>query len=143
MTPSGGPVTVHFDGASVAGRAAWGFTVDGAGLDHEACGRVLPRGGPPGSPDSTNNVAEYTAAVRALEYLRERGYRGPVEMLGDSQLVVRQFRGEYTVRAAHLLPLFERLQDLARGFERVSFEWVPRELNRRADSLSKEGLHVG
>jgi ribonuclease HI len=135
-------VVVHFDGACQpprgGGVAAYGFTVHGASIDHEDFGLAAP----PGSPMATNNVAEYTAAIRALEYLRARGYRGPVEMLGDSQLVLRQFSGEYEVRATHLLPLRERLRVLVGAFAVVRFRWIPRSENQRADELSKQGLQA-
>lgn len=137
---AGAPVQVQFDGASIGARAGWGFTVQGAGIDHEGHGGLRVEGPDASSRSTTNNVAEYTGAIRALEYLLSRGYRGPVAVFGDSQLIVRQFQGEYRVRAEHLVPLYERLRSLAREFERVSFEWVPRELNRRADALSKQGL---
>jgi len=145
-------VQVHFDGSSVmrGGRfvAAWAFTVDGGGVDHEGMGLVSAttaagekgEAAGSGSPPSTNNVAEYTAAIRALEYLVSKGFRGHVEVMGDSQLVIRQFSGEYSVKSSHLKVLHEQLKTLARNFEKVDFEWVPREQNRRADYLSKEAL---
>lgn len=133
-------VEVHFDGACEAGRgggvATYGFTVEGSGLDHEESGLAAP----PGSVRATNNVAEYVAAQRALEYLVERGYRGSVVVVGDSQLVVRQIRGEYEVRAEHLAAYHAHLSALAKRFEHIEFRWVPREQNQRADRLSKEAL---
>ena len=133
-------VEVHFDGAcqppSGGGVATYGFTVDGEGLEHEESGLAAP----PWSPRSTNNVAEYTAAIRALEHLRERGFRGQVLLIGDSELVIRQMQGEYAVRAEHLKAYRERLHQLARQFAEVRYIWVPREENQRADELSKEAL---
>jgi len=116
--------------------AAYGFTIEGGGLDREESGLAVPRH----DPTATNNVAEYIGAIRALEYLARCGYSGPVEVRGDSQLVIRQATGAYTVRAPHLKPLYDRLMELTRGFEEVRFRWVPREENRRADALSKQGL---
>ncbi|MCI4348860.1 MAG: ribonuclease HI family protein [Thermoplasmata archaeon] len=131
---------VHFDGACQppkgGGIATYGFTVLGAGLAHEESGlAVTPR-----SPHATNNVAEYVAAIRALEHLRREGYRGAVDLLGDSQLVIRQMNGEYEVRAEHLHAYHAALQLLARDFASVRFRWIPREENQRADQLSKEAL---
>ena len=135
-----GPVVVHFDGAcqTVAGRrfAAYGFTVEGAGLRHEENGLAVP----PDHDRATNNVAEYVGAIRALEWLVVVPYRGEVTVLGDSELVIRQMHGEYEVRAEHLRPYHERLRQLAARFARATFSWVPREQNRRADELSKEGI---
>ncbi len=133
-------VWVYFDGACQpprgGGVAGYGFTVTGEGLDHEEGGLAAP----PGSERSTNNVAEYVGAIRALEYLRERGYRGSVRVHGDSQLVIRQMTGEYEVKADHLRPYHERLLALRREFDEVEFVWIPREQNRRADELSKEAV---
>jgi len=133
-------VVVHFDGACEPARgggvATYGFVVEGEGRDREEMGLAVP----PHDPRATNNVAEYTAAIRALEYLVESGYSGAVELQGDSQLVIRQASGKYAVRAAHLRPLWERLTELARRFPEVRYRWVPREMNRRADALSKEAM---
>lgn len=133
-------VAVHFDGACQpprgGGVAAYGFTVEGEGLDHEERGLAVP----PGSERATNNVAEYAGAIRALEYLRSRSFRGIVLLLGDSQLVLRQMSGEYEVRAEHLKPYHAHLEALSRSFEEVRFQWVPREENVRADALSKEAI---
>ncbi|MHB1866510.1 MAG: ribonuclease HI [Thermoplasmata archaeon] len=133
-------VVVHFDGACEPARgggvAAYGFTVEGEGQDREASGLAVPRN----DPSATNNVAEYVGAIRALEFLARSGYSGPVEIRGDSQLVIRQSTGEYAVRTAHLKPLHDRLMELTKSFEEVRFRWVPREENQRADALSKQGL---
>ncbi len=135
-----GPVEAHFDGAceTILGRrvAAWGYTIWGAGYQDEACGLAVP----PGHERATNNVAEYCGAICALEWLVRAGYGGDVRLIGDSELVVRQMTGEYAVRADHLRPYHDRLEQLARSFRRVDFVWVPREQNERADELSKQGL---
>lgn len=135
-----GPVQVHFDGACevVGGRAvaAYGYTIEGVGLYHEDFGLAVP----PGHDRATNNVAEYAGAICALEWLVRRGYRGEVEVVGDSQLVVRQMTGEYRVRAEHLGPYHERLRQLGQAFRSITFRWVPREENARADALSKLGV---
>ena len=135
-----GPVHVHFDGACQpprgGGVATFGFTIEGGGLEHEDCGLATR----PFSEHATNNVAEYVAAIRALEWLREQGYRGDVVLSGDSQLVIRQFRGEYEVRKEHLKAYHARLHQLAAEFQSVHFEWIPRAENARADALSKTAL---
>ena len=131
---------MSFDGACQMARggriATWGFVVEGEGLDAEGSGLAAP----PGSRDSTNNVAEYTGALQGLGHLLQRGYRGPVVLQGDSQLVIRQLEGGYRVRAEHLRPLNERLRSLMTRFESVRLRWVPREENQRADELTQEAL---
>lgn len=139
-TSDGRGVHVHFDGACQPpkgpGVATFGFTVEGEDLDFEDCGLATR----PYSEHSTNNVAEYVAAIRALEWLHERGYRGTVIASGDSQLVVRQMKGEYEVRTEHLRAYREWLARLATEFAAVEWQWVPREQNSRADALSKLAL---
>jgi ribonuclease HI len=135
-----GRVEVHFDGACEppkgGGVATFGFVVDGAGLYHEDGGLAVR----PHVPHATNNVAEYVAAIRALEWLRDQRYRGAVLMIGDSQLVVRQMQGEYRVRAEHLVAYHQWLERLTKEFSQVEFRWVPREENQHADALSKHAL---
>jgi ribonuclease HI len=133
-------VEVHFDGACEpprgGGVATFGFIVDGAGLYHEESGLAVR----PHVAHATNNVAEYVAAIRALEWLREVRYRGSVVMYGDSQLVVRQMQGEYAVRAEHLKAYHDRLAQLTKEFGHVEFRWIPREENQPADALSKRAI---
>jgi len=136
-------VRVHFDGAcqTVGGRrvAGYGFVIAADGQPwHEEFGLAVP----PGHDRATNNVAEYVGAIRPLEWLLARGFTGPVEVVGDSQLVVRQMTGEYRVREEHLAPYHDRLAQLARQFARVEFRWVRREENLRADELSKRALET-
>jgi ribonuclease HI len=136
----GGPVEVYFDGACApprgGGVATFGFHLRGAGYLHEDHGLAVR----PFSEHATNNVAEYVAAIRALEWLAKHGYPGDVVLVGDSQLVIRQMKGEYEVRAEHLKAYHEHLVQLARQFRRVEFRWVPRDQNGRADALSKMAL---
>lgn len=131
---------VFFDGACTretrGGIATYGFTVETGDARYEEKGLAVP----PWSEHATNNVAEYAAALRALEYLRARGFRGQVLVFGDSQLVIRQMKGEYAVRAPHLRAYHEHLTMLERQFAGVEFAWVPRTENRRADALSKEAF---
>ncbi|MGA8303422.1 MAG: ribonuclease HI [Thermoplasmata archaeon] len=139
-TMDGHGVHVHFDGACQPpkgpGIATFGFTVEGEGLDHEEYGLATR----PYSEHSTNNVAEYVAAIRALEWLRGQGYRGTVIASGDSQLVIRQMRGEYRVRTEHVKEYHRWLARLAGEFATVEWHWIPREQNTRADALSKVAL---
>jgi ribonuclease HI len=133
-------VHVHFDGACQpprgGGVATYGFTVEGPGLHYEEKGLAVP----PWTPRATNNVAEYTAAIRALEWLLSHGYSGPVRVMGDSQLVIRQIQGQYRVKARHLQEYHAHLLQLAARFDQADWVWIPREANARADELSKEAL---
>jgi ribonuclease HI len=87
---------------------------------------------------ATNNVAEYHAALDALRAIYKDGWRGRVLLRGDSQLVVRQYSGEYGVNAALLIPLYTHLKMVAVSFfSSVRLEWVPREANEAADAQSR------
>ena len=88
---------------------------------------------------TTNNVAEYRALLRALDLLQEWEPRiTEVTIHSDSQLLVRQLSGAYRVEAAHLVPLWEAVQQrLQKLGAAVRIEHVPRERNREADRLAR------
>jgi ribonuclease HI len=92
-----------------------------------------------GIGETTNNVAEYTAVVEGLELATELNAR-TVTLRSDSQLLINQLTGRYRVKAPHLQPLHRRARSIAAGFERISFEHVPREENVEADRLANEGV---
>ncbi len=88
---------------------------------------------------ATNNVAEWTALCIGLERAKERGIRRLAIRL-DSELVVKQMRGEYRVKHADLQPLHRRAQALLRSFEHVDMKHVPRKENAVADRLVNDIL---
>ena len=83
---------------------------------------------------ATNNVAEWTALLLGLEAAANRGIRRLAVRL-DSELVVRQVRGEYRVKHVDLQPLHRRAQVLLRRFEHVDVRHVPRKQNAAADRV--------
>lgn len=87
---------------------------------------------------TTNNVAEYSAMIRALEEARALGC-SCIEVFTDSELMARQINGLYAVKARHLLPLFRRVSVLLSQFESASVRHTRRENNRHADRLSNLG----
>ena len=86
---------------------------------------------------ASNNRAEYEAALECLRVIYRTGYRGPVELRGDSQLVVRQFSGDYGCHAPHLQALLATLHKATLCFASVKLVWVPREQNEEADKQSR------
>ena len=84
----------------------------------------------------TSNVAEYMALIEGLRAALKMGVAS-VEIRGDSQLVIRQMKGEWAVRDRRLKELHAEATTVAGSFERVRFIHVPREKNTRADELSK------
>jgi len=87
---------------------------------------------------TTNNVAEYSALIRALEEARALGC-SRITVHTDSELMARQLNGMYAVKAEHLLPLFRRALYLLAQFESATVTHTRRENNRRADTLSNLG----
>ncbi|MDQ6882897.1 MAG: ribonuclease HI family protein [Candidatus Dormibacteraeota bacterium] len=130
-------VVVHTDGASRGnpGPASIGVVI----ADEK--GRVLLELGEALRP-TTNNVAEYTAIIRALERAADLGARR-VRAMMDSQLVVRQLNGKYRVKHAEMIPLYRRVLELIPKFEAVTFEHIPREENAEADRLANQALDGG
>ena len=88
---------------------------------------------------ATNNVAEYRAVILALQKALDLG-AGSVTLQLDSELVVRQLRGEYKVREAHLKLLYREALDILSRFSEYHIYHVPREENRRADQLANEAI---
>jgi ribonuclease HI len=88
---------------------------------------------------ATNNVAEYRALLLGIELARERGAK-EIELIGDSELIVRQVNGEYRVKDAGLRPLYERVRSALAGFDRWTIRHVRREHNAAADALVNETL---
>lgn len=88
---------------------------------------------------ATNNVAEYRALLLGIELAKEQG-ASEVELIGDSQLIVRQVRGEYKVKDEDLKPLRAAAVEALGKFERWSIRDVRRAENERADELLNEAL---
>src|SRR5262245_20570157 len=130
-----GTLKINTDGASRGnpGAAAYGYVItrDGNLLVEEA-GCLA---------DMTNNQAEYTALVRALEHALELAPNDRVIVHSDSELMVKQLNGEYRVKNEELRPLYEEALRLRRRFNQpVAFRHVRREHNKRADELCNEAL---
>ena len=88
---------------------------------------------------ATNNVAEYRAVLLGIELARELG-ADEIELVGDSQLIVRQVQGEYKVKQEHLRPLRDEVMRALDGFGSWSIRHVKRGENERADELLNEAL---
>jgi ribonuclease HI len=127
--------TIHTDGASRGnpGAAAYAYVISRDGVEPVEEAGCLG--------EMTNNQAEYTALVRALEHALELGPDGGVDVFSDSELMVKQMRGEYRVKNEELRGLYEQAKELAGRIPgRVTFRHVRREQNKRADALCNEAL---
>jgi ribonuclease HI len=123
----------NIDGGSRGnpGPAAYGVVIrDGRG---EVVARLKKYIG-----QNTNNVAEYFGLIAALDYAQTHGVRF-LRVESDSELMVKQMRGQYKVKSADLQPLFERAKKMAAGLESFRIDHVYREQNREAD----EGAGAG
>jgi ribonuclease HI len=87
----------------------------------------------------TNNVAEYYGLIAALDYAQAKGVRA-LRVESDSELLVKQMRGQYKVKSEDLQPLFERAKKKSQSFDSFRIEHVYREQNREADALANEAL---
>lgn len=138
--------TLFFDGAceplNPGGVASFGYVL-------KKNGQVIEEGkgiaAEPGSSLATNNVAEYSAMIEGLKAATSKIAAGDaVEILGDSQLAVRQVNGEYAVRAEHLVAFHAKaakaVWDLRSKGHMVEVRWIPREENAHADRLSKQAV---
>jgi ribonuclease HI len=88
---------------------------------------------------TTNNIAEYTGLVKALEHAKELGGRKLV-VNSDSELMVKQMNGQYRVKNAGLLPLYQQAVALRKQFDSVAIKHVYREQNAQADALCNEAM---
>lgn len=131
-------IVVFTDGASRGnpGHAGYGFTVsDGNKKLLYEKGKYIGI--------TTNNVAEYTAVLEALKYIKKK-FSGSsqlsIELYADSKLVVEQLSGRYKMKSPHLKPIFEQIKILAMEMGGVIHTHVPRERNSEADKLANLAL---
>ncbi len=88
---------------------------------------------------ATNNVAEYRGLIAGLAAARDLGAH-EVDVRMDSKLVVEQMSGRWKVKHPDMIPLAQRARELADGFARVDFTWIPRAENSHADRLANEAM---
>lgn len=127
-------VTVNVDGGARGnpGPAAIGVVLrDGSGTVLEEVGEKIG--------EATNNVAEYRALLRGIELAAAQD-AGEVELIGDSELVVRQVEGRYKVKNAGIKPLHEEVKRALSGFDSWSIRHVRRADNADADRLVNQAL---
>ena len=91
-----------------------------------------------GGTESTNNVAEYTALIRGLEYVSQEMSDVSLSVYGDSRLVINQVTAIYGVYAPLLKPLYSQAATLIDQIRHCHFQWIPREQNEAADQLSRK-----
>ncbi len=88
---------------------------------------------------TTNNVAEYYGLIAALDYAQSNNIRA-LRIESDSELMVKQMRGQYKVKSEDLKPLFERAKKMSQTFATFRIEHIYREQNQEADALANEAM---
>jgi ribonuclease HI len=133
-------IVLHFDGLcepkNPGGVATYGIVIEINGK------KVFEDSGladaPPWSLMASNNVAEYSALIRGLEWLKREGHcRDNVLVLGDSRLIINQLEGRFKVKAPRLRELYHKAKELIGEFSRLKISWVDRSENAEADLLSR------
>jgi ribonuclease HI len=127
-------VTANVDGGARGnpGPAAIGIVLrDAAGEVLEEVGETIG--------EATNNVAEYKALLRGIELAAAHGAE-ELDLIGDSELVVRQVEGKYKVKNAGIKPLHEAVKQALRDFDAWSIRHVRRAENSDADRLVNQAL---
>jgi ribonuclease HI len=121
--------TIFTDGACRGnpGPAACSAVIHAEGLPEKECAMFLG--------DATNNIAEYSGVILALEQATQLGI-DQVEVFSDSNLCVQQIKGAFKVSSENLLPLYNRVKYLLGHFSKWEINHIPREQNKRADALS-------
>ena len=129
-------IVAYIDGGARGNPGPAGYGVRIEGPDGSVAGELHG-----GLGIATNNVAEYNGLLAALQWAVDNDQRR-VRIRADSELLVKQMRGEYKVKNAGLQPLYLQARMLVMQLELVVFEHVRRELNTEADRLSNLGMDV-
>jgi ribonuclease HI len=128
-------ITVFFDGLcypkNPCGVAAYGYLAYHDGQMIHRGFRAVGEG-----KGMTNNVAEYEGLMAAAQWLKDMGIDEKIVIKGDSQLVIKQMKGEFRISSATSKRYVPQIKQLLQGMD-VSFVWVPREENEEADKLSR------
>ena len=133
-------IEVYLDGlcqpVNPGGIACYAFIVKKEGKNIK---RDYGVAGDPFTKDATNNVAEYTALVKALEWLLANNLNSDsVQINSDSQLVVKQLSGEYKVKSKRIVPFYTEVLLLKKKFKDIEIKWIAREENIEADALTNQ-----
>lgn len=128
---------IYTDGASRGnpGHASYGFTIsDEKGIVLYEEGKYIGI--------TTNNVAEYTGVLEALEYIKQNFSQSDLslELFADSKLVIEQLSGRFKMKSEHLKPIFQKIKILSLNLGGMIHTHVPREKNTEADRLANLAL---
>jgi len=135
-----GTIQIHFDGLcepkNPGGIPVYAFIVSDSDSG-QILGQRTGLAGEPWRSDATHNLAEYTAAINAVKWVKEHAPNTELLIYGDSKLVINQVNKIYKVKSPRMLPLFNELVIQLEGFSWKAV-WVPREKNLEADKLAND-----
>lgn len=126
--------TIYIDGASRGNPGPASVGVVFVDSKNEVLNLISKRLG-----TATNNIAEYSALIIALQAALIEGYK-EVDVFTDSELLAKQFSGEYKIKEDTLKVLFLFVSQLRQGFKKVTVSHVPRERNKLADQAANKAL---
>jgi len=127
-------IICHFDGSydPITGTATYGAIIK---RDRRSLVRL--RGRDQGL--FSCNVSEYLGFIAVLRYLLDQDlHREPIRVIGDSQLVIFQMFGRMRIKRGRYAPFAQEAKSLLTKFPAISGEWIPRHLNAKADSLTRD-----
>ena len=130
-------LVAHIDGGARGnpGPAGYGVVItDQAGRKVAALSEYLGH--------QTNNFAEYSGLLAALDYAVRQGHKA-LQVVADSELLVKQIRGEYKVKSPTLLELYQRARKLIAQLKWFSIQHTLREGNQEADRLANQAMDKG
>ena len=130
-------IVAHIDGGSRGNPGPAGY---GVAINDAAGRRVAELSDYLGV--QTNNFAEYSGLLAALEYAVKHGHKA-LKVVSDSELLVKQMRGEYKVRNETLQQMAHEARGLIRKLESFQIRHVLREQNREADGLANQAMDSG
>jgi len=128
-------ITIYTDGGSRGnpGPAGIGYVIkDSEGNNLELGSKFIGT--------KTNNEAEYLALISALEQAKKITSE-QINIIADSELMIKQLRKEYKVKQDHLKILLEQVETLSQNFSKITYSHVKRELNKEADLLVNQALN--
>jgi ribonuclease HI len=139
--------TLYFDGAcgpkNPGGTAAYGYVLSHFGTIVDRSHAVVGTG-----PEMSNNVAEYAGLFNGLlgfycQVFDPNMRAITLQVKGDSQLVINQMNGLWKAKAGLYYPWYEKTVAVCKRIRKlgvkITFDWIPREMNQECDTLSKEG----
>ena len=130
-------ITAYCDGGSRGNPGPSGYGVSIEGAKGEKVAELNEFLGV-----KTNNFAEYSALLAALEFSLTQGHKG-LRVVADSELMVKQIKGQYQVKSPDLRPLYDEAKRRIAKLDKFEIQHVLRNKNKRADALANEAMDKG